>query len=275
LFLALTAVTLTSLLVTVFLLTETYFPKKATVEREPVSSEPPASSQKNNIFKEMLDVLKDKVFAIYILASTLGLSLEFLFGEYGGIRLHNEMETQPLLTGLPWFGDVSGVEMFGNLKMENTFLVVLIAPLIALLTRRLSNRSSLLGGLVLYAAGFAVLGVSTTPWVLLLAMLVVTIGELMHIPVKQAFLGDLAPEDRRSSYLAVNGISFVGSMQIAAIGVFVGGFLSSWVMSVCFVGVGLISVVLFGRILPELERRQSGVTDAPAVVKMEEIGPSV
>jgi DHA1 family multidrug resistance protein B-like MFS transporter len=50
--------------------------------------------------------------------------------------------------------------------------------------------------------GFAVLAVSSNAWVLLLACVVLTIGELMNAPVQQALLTELAPEHDRPRYMA-------------------------------------------------------------------------
>lgn len=254
LFSGLTAVTLLSVLVTVFWITETYQPKRVP-ERETATGSAP-KQEKSNMWKTYRQVLKDTPFAFYLLASVLVVAMEFLFSEYGGIRLHREMEMQPVLPGVPFTWNLDGVGMFGQLKLENTLLVVLLAPFVAKWTARLANNRLLLGGVLLSTAGFAVLSVSITPWLLMLAMLVVTVGELMYVPVRQAMLGDLAPEHARSTYMAMYNFSFIGGMQLSAIGVTVSGFLGTWMMCGVFVLLGAGGMLAYVKSIGAIEQRK-------------------
>ena len=54
-------------------------------------------------------------------------------------------------------------------------------------------------------SGFAAgrhLAVTNTAWVLLLAVVVLTVGELMNTPVQQGLLAELAPDEGRPRYMA-------------------------------------------------------------------------
>jgi len=126
------------------------------------------------------------------------LTLEGQLSTAIGIRLANDFGVQHLFL----FGDVDGVEMLGVLKAVNTVLVVLLVLQVNTLLRRLPDRVRLYAGITLYAGGFAVLAVTDTAGVLLLAVVVLTIGELMNAPVQQGLLAELVPDQGRPQYMA-------------------------------------------------------------------------
>ena len=143
-------------------------------------------------------VLVDSTFRRLIIVATMVLTLEGQLSTAIGIRLSNDFGIQHVFP----FGDVGGVQMLGVLKAVNTVLVVLLALKINTLLRRLPDRTRIYAGIPLYVGGFAVLAVTNTAWVLLAAVVVLTIGELMNTPVQQALLAELAPEQGRPRYMA-------------------------------------------------------------------------
>jgi MFS family permease len=64
-------------------------------------------------------------------------------------------------------------------------------------------------GTALYALGFAMYGFTATYALFLLAMVVITIGEMLVAPVSQALVARLAPEDKRARYMATFGLAWV------------------------------------------------------------------
>lgn len=180
-----------ALIATVLLVSETK-PESATA----------ASPAKRTGFGQFVDgyrvVLVDSTFRRLIIAASLALTLEGQMNSYIGIRLSDHMPVQHLFP----FLTVGGVQMLGLLKAENTILVVILALFINALLRRVSDWVRLYAGIAMFVGGFAVLAVNNTAWVLLLACLVLTFGELMNVPVKQALLAELAPEQGRPRYMA-------------------------------------------------------------------------
>ena len=63
-------------------------------------------------------------------------------------------------------------------------------------------------GSALYAIGFAMYGFVSVYSMFMLAMVIITIGEMLVAPVAQALTARLAPEDMRGRYMAVFGFSF-------------------------------------------------------------------
>ncbi|MFB9688312.1 MULTISPECIES: MFS transporter [Amycolatopsis] len=143
-------------------------------------------------------VLADSTFRRLIIAATLILTLEGQLSTAIGIRLATDFPVQPVFP----FGEVTGVEMLGVLKAVNTVLVVAFALVVNTLLKRMPDRARLYAGIALYAGGFAVLAVTDDAWLLLVAVVVLTAGELMNLPVQQALLAELAPDDGRPRYLA-------------------------------------------------------------------------
>ena len=180
-----------ALLVTVLLVAET--------KPESAQAAPPAKLRGLAQFTEGYRVvLADSTFRRLIIVATLVLTLEGQLSTAIGIRLSNDFGVQHVFP----FGDVHGVQMLGVLKAVNTVLVVLLALQVNTLLRRLSDRVRLYVGIPLYVGGFAVLAITNTAWVLLAAVVVLTIGELMNAPMQQSLLADLAPEQGRPRYMA-------------------------------------------------------------------------
>lgn len=64
-------------------------------------------------------------------------------------------------------------------------------------------------GTLLYAVGFGMYGLVSTYVLFLVAMVIITVGEMLVSPVGQAIVARLAPEDMRGRYMAVFGFSWV------------------------------------------------------------------
>lgn len=260
LYIGVSVISLISLLTTIFFIKETYQPS-VQQNVETVSNITDTKQKKQNpilqMFKSYSTVLRDKTFMIYILVSLFVLSLEHQLSNYIGIRLSKEMSEQSLLpTWSPFSLNVDGVKMLGFLRAENTLLVVLAAVLVTRLMKRFADKKVMIFGIFIFTIGYFVLGVSNAPWILLAAMFVVTIGELMWVPIKQAYLGDIAPSDARSSYMAVNSLTGSGAMIIGAVFISLGGWVSSWVMGSMFLILGFSSILMLVKILPDLHSRR-------------------
>ena len=143
-------------------------------------------------------VLGDSTFRRLIIVATLVLTLEGQLSTAIGIRLSNDFGIQHVFP----FGHVDGVQMLGVLKAVNTVLVVLLALQDQHPAATAARPGPALHGHPPVRGGFAVLAVTDTAWVLLVAVVVLTIGELMNTPVQQALLAELAPDEGRARYMA-------------------------------------------------------------------------
>jgi MFS family permease len=109
--------------------------------------------------------------------------------------------------GLPAIG-------YGSLISINAIIVVILQ---FWFSRRLQKYKPMLmmaAGSLLYAVGFAMYGVVSTYVYFVLAMVVITIGEMIVSPFQQALVASFAPEEMRGRYMAVSGLSWGISFAI-------------------------------------------------------------
>ncbi|MDL4843099.1 MDR family MFS transporter [Aquibacillus rhizosphaerae] len=204
------------------------------------------------IFTSYQSVLQDRLFVLFVIAGVLVMSMEFQLTNYIGIRLSDEMPTQQFL-----FWEIDGVKMMGFLRSENTILVALMALFVTKVSRRFKDRSMLVMSCFLFTCGYAVISYSNSIWLLFLTMVILTIGEVFRVPVEQAYMAAIPPDDARSSYMAFNGLKFNLGMLIASVTVTVGSFLSSLTMSIIITCVGLMGTWIYFVITPQLDRRKA------------------
>jgi len=103
---------------------------------------------------------------------------------------------------------------YGWLLSINAIIVVLLQ---FWMTRRLQNFKPLLmmaAGTLLYAIGFAMYGFVSTFAFFIIAMVVITIGEMVVSPFQQSLVASFAPEDMRGRYMAVSGLSWSISFTV-------------------------------------------------------------
>ncbi|HET7577697.1 MAG TPA: MFS transporter [Bacillales bacterium] len=254
LFLGVAGISLVSLLVTVFWISESYRPEKVGAGQE--SHQEKDSEGVRSMLSSYGNVLKDKIFVVYVIASLLLGTLEEQLTNYIGVRLNEHIPSQVLFSFGSFDFHVDGFKMLGFLQTENTMFVVAFAVGIGMLMKRFSDHWVLYIGIGLFASGYFILGFSLNPWILFMGMGVVSIGEIMFSPVKQAYLADIAPENRRSSYMAVSSLGFYMATMIAAIFVTLGAVLPYWVIAGSFLLMGATSLVLFQRIMSGLNARR-------------------
>lgn len=235
LFIGLTVIAVITLYVMAVYMEEVYVARK-TVE-------------KKNVLKDMADsykvVMKDRAFLIFCAASICTLSLEFQVNNYLGVRLQQEFETVHFFFGNGVTFDLTGIRMMSWISAENTILVVLCSALLIKMLKSFNDLKNLYVGLFIYTIGFTILGTSNSLWILLIAGLFQTVGEMMYVPVRQSIMADMVPNEARGSYMAINGMVFQVAKMNGALGVMLGSFLASWGMSVLYFIVGMSSILLF------------------------------
>ncbi|MDF1500262.1 MAG: MFS transporter [Anaerolineales bacterium] len=97
---------------------------------------------------------------------------------------------------------------FGGLVSLNALLVVLFQFAI---TRRVKGYPPFMvmaWGALLYAVGFGIYGFASDYSVFVVAMIIITIGEMLNAPIGQAVVANLAPENMRGRYMAFYGFSY-------------------------------------------------------------------
>ncbi len=97
---------------------------------------------------------------------------------------------------------------YGAIISLNGVLVVFCELPISTITRRFPARRVIGLGYALTGVGFALNAFAHTVPSLILAMIVVTLGEMLTIPVSAAYVADLAPAPMRGRYMGAFGLTW-------------------------------------------------------------------
>lgn len=217
-----------------------------------------------------LEVLRDTVFGRLLIAAVLTRGIEVQISYYIGVRLNDEFPTSHLLSIGSWDPSVDGVEMLGILRTVNTLLVVVLALFAGRLLGHLPDRTRMYAGIVLFTAGYMVLAVSNAGWLLIGAAAVMTVGEIMNVPVKQTLLADLVRPDARTKYMAAYNLNVRFGLVIGSLCVTIGAVISSWGMSALYGVFGALAILLYRSLFRVHARNKdrgsaaSGPAPAPA-----------
>lgn len=146
-------------------------------------------------FKGYLTVLKDTAFVWFIFASIL-MTLVYL-----------QMNT----TLAVYLRDVHSLDErgFSYILSLNAIMVVLFQFSVTRWISKFRPLVVMAAGTLLYAFGFAMYGAVGVLALFMLAMVIITIGEMFVAPVGQAIVARLAPEAMRGRYMAVSGFSWL------------------------------------------------------------------
>lgn len=154
-------------------------------------SEPETTAES---FGGYLRVLRDAPFMVFVTISTLAWLVYMNMNTTLGVYLRN-------VHHIPESG-------YGWILSLNAAMVVLFQFPI---TRRLEKRApmrTMAAGAALLALGFAMYGLFSAYIMFLTAMAVITIGEMIMIPVSNALVAQFAPQEMRGRYSFMYGISW-------------------------------------------------------------------
>lgn len=202
-------------------------------------------------FKGYGRVLRDAPFVAFGLVSLLAWLAYMNMGVTLGVYLRD-------WHSLPEAG-------YGLLLSLNALLVVLFQFPI---TRRLEKRPPMLMmalGALLLGGGFALYGVFTTFALFLVAMVVITAGEMIMIPISNALVIEYAPEDMRGRYNFVYGLSwglaYAGGPLLA--GLVMDGPEAAWLWYACGL-LGVFAALGFLALHRQRSRQSSAPLEEPA-----------
>lgn len=73
-------------------------------------------------------------------------------------------------------------------------------------------------GNLLYVIGFTMYGIVDSYQLYLLAMIIITIGEMIYAPKEQSIVANFAPEHMRGRYMAISSFAWIIPVAIAPLG---------------------------------------------------------
>lgn len=201
-------------------------------ETKPAVPEEKAPETLGDTFVGYLRVLRDGKFIAFTAACFLAWLVYMNMNTTLGVYLRDRH-------GIPESG-------YGWLISLNAFMVVALQILI---TRRIEKKPPMLMmalGTAFFAIGLGMYGLVSSYWLFAVAMAIITLGEMVTVPIANAVVASFAPEDMRGRYNFIYG----NSWGIAfAIGPYLAGLLmdnydSNLLWAACAV-IGLISVLTF------------------------------
>ena len=136
--------------------------------------------------------------------------------------------------------------MYGFIPTTNALMVVGIQIFVTRITKRHSPVLMVALGAVFYSAASLMIALGGSFWAFWLAMVVMTIGELIMMPTATTYSANLAPADKRGRYMSIHGMT---SGLANGIGPLLGGTLNDTISphAPWYAGsfIALTSVVLF------------------------------
>jgi len=224
-----------------------------------------AEDQPEQSFKQSFGgynhVFADKLFIAFLILSMLT------------VLVYSQMNS----TLSVYLRDVHAITLkqFGLLLSMNAILVVLLQFWI---TRRISTRSPMLMmalGTALYGIGFVMFGIFGAFLFFIVAMIIITIGEMITVPVAQALVARFSPEDMRGRYMAIFGFSWTIPFAIGPL--MAGLVIDNLDPRLVWYAAGVISLIallgflwLSGKIPARVSADESGLTVPETVPEQED-----
>ncbi len=183
-------------------------------------------------FKGYILVLRNTAFVFFILASALAWTVYMNFNSTLGVFLRD-------VHGIPETG-------YGALISMNAIMVVAMQFWI---TRKVEKYPSMLmmaAGTLIFAFGFFMYGLFDSYAWFIIAMVLITIGEMITVPIANAEVINFAPEDMRGRYNAVYGLAWTIPSMVGpyAAGLIMDNYNPNWLWYACGI-LGALAVASF------------------------------
>lgn len=140
------------------------------------------------------EVLKDGVYILFLTVSTLTVLVYMQLNSTLSAFLWE-------VHGFPIYGFPS----FGWLLSLNALMVVVFQFWITRKFSKFSPMKVIALGTFFYMIGFGMFGFISEPYMFFIAMAILTVGEMIAMPVGQTVAASFAPEDKRGRYMAFYG----------------------------------------------------------------------
>jgi MFS family permease len=221
-------------------------------ETKPASLEGKPEQTMTQTFVGYLDVLKDTTFVLFIGACILM--------TIGYLQIYTTLGV--------YLRDTHGIaeRAYGWLMSMNAATVVLLQIPIS---RQVEKRRPMLMmalGSFLYAIGLGAYGLVSSYLPFVIAMLIITVGEMVVMPTAQALVAKMSPEDMRGRYMAIWGF---GWSIPSAIGPLLAGLVMdnadprwAWYAAGVLCLVGSVAFVLLRRRTEQATEKAAQVTEA-------------
>lgn len=196
-------------------------------ETKPVEAEGEESESFLTTLAGYRDVFADRVYIIYILVSMVML-IPYL-------QIYNTLSV--------YLRDVHGVQAqgYGFLMSLNASIVVVLQFWVTRRIKRFAPMLLMVAGTLLYMVGLSMYGFVDLYALFVMAMVLITFGEMIVIPVGQTLTANFAPVDMRGRYMALFGLSWTVASAVGpwAAGILMDNYNPDWI----WYAAGIISAV--------------------------------
>lgn len=218
-----------------------------------VSAEEPQESVAGS-FVGYFRVLRDTAFMLFLGASMLMVLTYMNMNTTLGVFLRDTYS-------VPESG-------YGGLLSLNAAMVVLFQFPITRWIEDQKPLSMMAAGTLLYAIGFAMYGFVSVYPLFVLAMVIITIGEMIIAPMGQALVAKFSPEDMRGRYMAIHGFSWIIPFAFGPIlaGFVLDNYDPRWLWYIAG-GIGLLAVFGFLTLQRRMAREETEQIPTAAMQK--------
>jgi DHA1 family multidrug resistance protein B-like MFS transporter len=194
-----------------------------------------------SIFRNYVNVLKNKRFLFFTLASILIVSVENQRSNY--ISLHFAQNV--LTSSISVFGnrlELDGIRLFSVVSIINPIIIVTLTPFIIKVFNSERIKLFLFLGIMLFSFGYAGMAYFTLPIVLAGSMIIASLGELIYIPSSQTILAEVIDESKKGSYMAFSGINMQIGRMISALFIMLNGRVSPLIIAILIFISGILGL---------------------------------
>jgi MFS family permease len=140
-------------------------------------------------------VFKDRLYMVFILVSIISVIVYLQMNSTLSVYLLKVHSIPP--------------KGFGYILSLNAAMVVVFQYWISRGLKKVPPLVIMMLGNLLYAIGFGLYGFISAYWMMLVAMAIITIGEMFTVPVAQTIVSYFAPEEMRGRYMAIFGYAWI------------------------------------------------------------------
>lgn len=188
-------------------------------------------------------IMKDKLFRFYMIGMIFFIFMESQTTNYVNVRL---VETFPSINFHSY--EITGGNVSGLLLLVNTLLVLCLIGVSTYVLKHATEKQILRYGLGIFLIG--VIGIvhfdSLLP--LILSMMILTIGEVLTWPLLDSYVGDIADENLKSSYLAAYNTTADIGLILASFCIVLMDYFSKSTMTFFFVVIALLTYLFMQKL---------------------------
>ncbi|RWZ60852.1 MFS transporter [Halobacillus fulvus] len=174
------------------------------------------------LLKNYQKVVKDGAFLAFTIGGIAILALEFQRNNFIAVRLEQDIVTRSIDFFSIFSFELDGIRLLSLLTVVNTLMIVLFTGVISRWIRGKREEPIMYMGFILFGVGYAFLAFSEYIPGMFLAVVVLTIGELLYVPTRQSILAEIVDDTKRGAYMAFNGLVFQFGKMLGGLGLVVG-----------------------------------------------------